>query len=105
MDRYEVTYAPKNPPKSLLGPQPRSFTLWALIGSLVVFVALVGVVMLFWNVSHPNPSARDERERARNESGYYSTEGGHNPAGRPRSTSNELNYRGPLTPPTEVRGR
>ena len=105
MDRYEVTYAPKKPPKRMLVPETRSAALWTLIASLVAFFTLIGVVLLFWNVSHPGPSAQDERARARAESGYYSTEGGHNPAGRPGSTRDELRFRGALTPPSEARGR
>jgi hypothetical protein len=103
MDRYEDTYDPKNPPNSLLGKNVRSAALWAFVGSLVVFFVLVGVVMLFWGVAHPRPSLQEQRERVVT-SGYY-TEGGHDPDRRPRSTSDELKYRGVPTPPSAARGR
>ena len=105
MDRYEDTNDPKNPPNSVTRPRVRRAALWAFVGSLVVFFVLVGVALLFWNASHPRPSAEEERERIVRSSGFYSTEGGHNPDRRPRSTSDELKYRGALTPPNGVRGR
>ena len=105
MDPYKGTNDPKNPPYSLTRPRVRRAALWAFVGSLVVFFVLVGVALLFWNVSHPRPSAEEERDRIIRASGFYSTEGGHNPDRRPRSTSDELKYRGALTPPSEVRSR
>lgn len=107
MDRYGDTNDPKNPPNSLLQPHVRRAALWAFVGSLVVFFTLVGVVLLFWEVAHPRPTLQQERERVVGSSGYYSTEGGHDPARyrRPRSTRDELKSRGILTPPSEVRGR
>lgn len=105
MDRYKATRDPKNPPISVLGPNVRSATLWVFVGSLVGFFTLVGVVLLFWTVAHPRPSVQEERERVVGPSGYYSTEGGHNPGGHPGSTRDELKFRGALTPPSEARGR
>ena len=94
MNRYEDTRNPKNPPNSVLGPDARSAALRWFIGSLVVFFLLIGVALVFWSAANPRPSARQERES------YYSTEGGHDPIRRPRSTSDELKYRGELTPPS-----
>ena len=98
---------PKHPPDSLLGPRARSAVLYALICSLVVFFALVGVALLFWNVAHPRLSAvQQERERVIGTSSDYSTEGGHNPVRHPSSTRDELKFRGALTPPpNEARSR
>jgi hypothetical protein len=105
MDRYKDTYDPKNPPNSLLRPRAHSTVLWAFVGSVVGFLVLVAVAWVFWTVAHPRPSVLIERERAVGPSGAYFTEGGHNPDRRPRSTRDELKYRGALTPPSEVRGR
>jgi hypothetical protein len=105
MDRYHDTYDPKNPPNSVLRPRARSAALWSFVGSLVVFFALIAVALLFWTVSHPRPSAEEERERVIGTSGYYSTEGGHDPVRRPHDTRGELKFRGTLTPPSEARGR
>ena len=105
MDPYKDTNDPKNPPNSLARPRAHSTVLWGFIGSVVGFLVLVAVTWVFWTVSHPRPSLEEERKRNASTSGYYSTEGGHNPDRRPRSTSEELKYRGALTPPTAVRSR
>lgn len=105
MNRYEDTNDPKNPPNSVMRPKARSMALWGFVGSLVAFFALVGVALLFWTVSHPRPSAEEERERIVGTSGYYSTEGGHDPVRRPHSTRDELKFRGELTPPSAAQGR
>jgi hypothetical protein len=107
MNRYEDPNNPKNPPQSLMRPKVRNAALWALVGSLVGFFTLVGVVLLFWTVAHPRPAAREGMERVVGPSGYYSTEGGHDPLEyrRPANTRDELKFRGTLTPPSEVRGR
>lgn len=100
------TRNPKHPPDSLLGPRARSAVLYALIASLVVFFALIGVGLLFWSVAHPRLSVvQQERERVVGPSSDYSTEGGHNPGRHPSSTRDELRYRGALTQPNEARGR
>jgi hypothetical protein len=45
----------------------------------------------------------EERETVVGTSGsYYSSEGGHDPIRRLRSTRDELKFRGELTPPTEA---
>jgi hypothetical protein len=105
MDRYEDTNDPKNPPNSVMRPRVRSAALWGFVGSLVVFFVLVGGALLFWTVAHPRPSLQEERERTVGTSGYYSTEGGHDPVRRAGSTRDELKFRGALTPPSEARGR
>ena len=106
MNRYEDTDSPKNPPQSVLRPEARSAALWAFVGSLVVFFSLVAVALTFWTVAHPRPAAREGMERVVGTSGYYSTEGGHDPVRRPGSTRDELKFRGALTPPpSEARGR
>lgn len=99
------TNNPKNPPQSLMHPQARNAVLWAFVGSIAVFFSLVAGAFAFWTVAHPRPAARQGMERVVGASGYYSTEGGHDPARPPRSTSEELKFRGALTPPSEVRGR
>jgi protein-S-isoprenylcysteine O-methyltransferase Ste14 len=75
------------------------------LGSLVVIFVLSGVAALFWTVAHQRPSVREEAERVVGTSGYYSTEGGHDPIRRPGSTRDELKFRGLLTPPSEAPGR
>jgi len=98
MNHYEETRDPKNPPNSVLGPRARSAALRWFLGSLVVFFLLVGVALVFWSAANPRPAAREERENVVG-SGYFSTEGGHDPIRRPRSTRDELRFRGELTPP------
>ena len=107
MDRYESTRNPKNPPQALMHPEFRNMALWSFVGSLVIFFVLVGVALMFWTVAHPRPAARDAMKNVVGPSGYYSTEGGHDPLAyrRPASTQDELKFRGMLTPPSEVRGR
>jgi hypothetical protein len=88
------THDPKNPPNSVLAPRARSAALRWFVGSLVVFFLLIGVALVFWNVANPRPSVAGT-------SGYFSTEGGHDPIRRPRSTRDELRFRGgELTPPS-----
>ena len=99
MNRYQETRNPKNPPNSVLTPHARSAALRWFIGSLVVFFLLIGVALVFWSAANPRPSAREERANVVSKSGYYSTEGGHDPVRRPRSTGDELKFRGALTPP------
>ena len=105
MDRYRDSYDPKNPPQSVTHPRARNAALLGFVGSLIVFFVLVGVALVFWTVAHPRPAARDAQERVVGTSGYYSTEGGHDPVRRPGNTRDELKFRGDLTPPSEVRGR
>jgi hypothetical protein len=99
MNRHEETRDPKNRPNSLLAPRARSAALRWFVGSLVVFFLLIGVALVVWNVANPLPSLQEEREDVVGTSGYYSTEGGHDPIRRPRSTRDELKFRGELTPP------
>jgi len=99
MNRYEETRNPKNPPNSVLAPHARSAALRWFVGSLVVFFLLIGVALVFWSAANPRPSAQGQRENVVGASGYYSTEGGHDPARQPRSTRDELKFRGDLTPP------
>ena len=105
MNPYDDTHDPKNPPQSVLHPKVRSAALISFVGSLVVFFVLVGVALIFWTVAHPSPTAREGMQDVVGTSGYYSTEGGHDPVRRPRSTRDELKFRGELTPPTEARSR
>ena len=105
MNRYEETRDPKNPPHAVQNPKARSATLIAFIGSLVVFFAIIGVILLFWNVAHPRPEEPDTIKSVVGTSGQYSTEGGHEPIRRPGSTQDELKFRGKLTPPSEVGAR
>lgn len=105
MDRYQDTRDPKNPPQSVVNPRARSAALLGFVGSLIVFFLLVGAALVFWTVANPRPSAREADDRVVGTSGYYSTEGGHDPVRRPGNTRDELKFRGDLTPPPEVRGR
>jgi hypothetical protein len=104
MNRYDDTHDPNSPPNAVLHSEARSTALIGFVGSLVVFFAIVGVVLLFWTVAHPRPAGRDGFENVVGTSGYYSSEGGHDPIRRPGNTRDELKFRGDLTPPSEVRG-
>jgi hypothetical protein len=107
MNRNEDTRNPKNPPQSLMHPEFRNLALWSFVGSLAIFFVLVGVAFLFWTVAHPRPAAREGMENVVGPSGYYSTEGGHNPDRyfRARDTQGELKFRGLTTPPRAARDR
>ena len=105
MDRYDDTHDANTPPQSVVHHRARSAALASFVGSLVVFFLLVGAALIFWTVAHPRPAAREGMEDVVGTSGYYSTEGGHDPVRRPGSTRDELKFRGKLTPPTEVRSR
>src|SRR3954470_14070234 len=105
MHRYEDTNNPHNPPGAVVNAQARSAALVGFLGSLVVFFALIGAALVFWSVAHPHPAGREGMERVVGTSGYYSTEGGHDPVRRPGSTRDELKFRGTLTPPNEAPGR
>jgi hypothetical protein len=94
MTRYEETRDPRNPANSVLAPNARSAALRWFVGSLVVFFLLIGVALVFWNAANPRPSVQEERERVGGTSGYYSTEGGHDPIRRPKTTRDELKFRG-----------
>ena len=100
MNHYDPTRDPKHGPNSVLAPRARSAALRWFVGSLVVFFLLIGVALVFWNAANPRPSVEEEREAVVGTSGYYSTEGGHDPIRRPRSTRDELKFRGELTPPS-----
>jgi|ERR1041384_5241374 hypothetical protein len=103
----EDTNNPKNPPRSVTSEAAKNAALLGFVGSLVVFFVLVGVALVFWSVAHPRPAAREGMKNVVGPSGYYSTEGGHDPLAnrQPYNTQDELKYKGRLTPPSEVRGR
>lgn len=94
MTSYDETHNPKNPPNSVVAPRARSAVLRWFVGSLVVFFLLIGAALVFWNAANPRPSVQAERARVIGASGYYSTEGGHDPVRRPRSTRDELKFKG-----------
>jgi hypothetical protein len=103
MTRYDDTHRPHNPHHSVLAPHARSAALRWFVGSLAVFFLVVGVALVFWSAANPRPSVEGNRENVVDTSGYYySTEGGHDPIRRLRSTSDELKFRGELTPPPEA---
>lgn len=105
MDRYQDTNNPKNPPQAVTNAHAQSAVLWGFVGSLVVFFVLVGVALVFWTVAHPRPHSQEGLERITGAA--TQTDGGHDPLehSRPRTTQQELRYKGKLTPPTEVRDR
>ena len=105
MNRYQGTRDPKNLRNSGRTPRARSAALLWFVGSLVVFFLLIGVVLVFWNVANPRPAAQEQREDLVGVPGYYSTEGGHDPIRRPRTTRDELKFRGELTPPSGTPNR
>ena len=96
---------PNSPPRSVTNIHMRSAALRWFLGAFIVLFVLVGVTLLFWTAAHRRPSVGEEAERANGTSGYYSTEGGHDPVRRPGSTRDELKFRGSLTPPSEAPGR
>ena len=103
-EKYEDTYDPKNPPNSLLWPRRHSVALPWFIAGLVAVIALVGVIVVFYTAGSADTAVEQEPEKAVGTSGYYSSEGGHDPVRRPHSTKDELKFRG-FTQPSEARGR
>ena len=77
---------------SVLRPQVRSAALYWYLGSVVMFV-IVGVALIFWMAAHPTPTADGAEEQMVGASGYR-LDGGHNPDPQPKSTRDELKYRG-----------
>ena len=92
-ERYEDTRNPKNPPNSVLRPQVRSAALYWYVGSVVMMFVLVGVALIFWMSAHPTPTADAAQQQMVGTSGYRQ-DGGHSPRPQPKSTRDELKYRG-----------
>jgi hypothetical protein len=106
MSRYEETRDPKNPPNGVMAPQAHSAALPWFIGALVGFFVLIGVVLVFWSAANPQSSVEEERADVVGKSGTYSNEGGHDPIPRPKSTRDELKFRGSdLTQPGAAQHR
>jgi hypothetical protein len=106
MSRYEETRDRKTPPNSVLAPHARSAALALFIGALVGFFLLIGVVLVFWSAANPQSWVQEERANVVGASGSYSTEGGHDPMRRPKSTRDELKFRGSdLTQPGAAQHR
>lgn len=96
--KKDETYDIENPPQSLMHPRAHSFALPWFIGALASIIVLAGVVYLFWAAAHPR-SARLNEDRAIGTSGFYSSEGGHDPVRPLGNTKNELKFRGDTTQP------
>ena len=92
-ERYEDTRNPKNPPNSVLRSQVRSAALYWYLGSVVAMFVLVGVGLILWMTAHPTPKADAAEKQTVGTSGYR-LDGGHNPHPQPKSTRDELKYRG-----------
>jgi len=54
---------------------------------------LVGVGLILWMTAHPTPKADAAEKQMVGTSGYR-LDGGHNPHPQPKSTRDELKYRG-----------
>jgi hypothetical protein len=98
---YEETVDPKNPPNSVLQPKVRRAALGGFLGSVVVFFLIVAAALVYWNASNrriaPDPGDRTPPgATAGDEVGTVgeTTAGGQDPAPRPDSTRDELEYRG-----------
>jgi hypothetical protein len=92
-ERYEDTTNPKNPPNSVLRPQVRSAALSWYLGSIVGMFVLVGVALIFWMAAHPTPTSDARQQDTVGTSGYH-LDGGHDPVPRPRTTRDELRFKG-----------
>jgi hypothetical protein len=102
---YEETVDPKNPPNSVLQPQVRTAAVSSFVGGIVVFFLIVAAALVYWTASHRR-IAQDPGDRtppgatAGDEVGTVgeTTAGGQDPAPRPGSTRDELEYRGGNSP-------
>jgi hypothetical protein len=96
MDAYEET----NDPNSIGRLRVHSEVLPWLVGAFAAVVVLVAVGLMFWTVAHPRSTlGANNNEEIVGPSGYYSTEGGHDPVQPFGSTRNELKFRGDTTQP------
>lgn len=98
---YEETVDPKNPPNSVLRPEVRGAAVGTFVGGIIVFFLIVAVALVYWTSSDrridPDPGNRDPAAATEgDEVGTVgeTTAGGQDPAPRPDSTRQELEYRG-----------
>ena len=98
---YEETVDPNNPPNSVLKPQVRNAAIGTFVGGIVVFFLIVAVALVYWTSSNrqiaPDPGDRNPPgATGGDEVGTVgeTTAGGQDPAPRPGSTQDELEYRG-----------
>jgi hypothetical protein len=104
-NQYEETTDPKNPPSSVLSQQARRATVTTFLGGIIVFFLIVGAALIYWNAStrriDPDPGLRDTGGGG--EVGTVGdrddSPGGFNPAPRPGTTQDELDYRGNIGAP------
>jgi len=81
------------PPNSVLRPKVRSAALYWYLGSVVMMFVLLGVALIFWISAHPTPTTDAAQQQRVGTSGYR-LDGGQKPEPQPKSTRDELRYRG-----------
>lgn len=94
----EETVDPKNPPNSVLRPEVRRATLSTFLGGIIVFFVVIAAALIYWRTSgqsiDPDPGARGQESGQIGTTGGTDQPGGFNPAPRPDSTREELEFRG-----------
>jgi hypothetical protein len=104
--QYDETVDPKNPPNSVLQPAARTAALTSYLGGIIVLFVIVGLALVYRSASGrriaQDPGERGDRTAQENReigtagerSPDPSSPGGFDPAARPGSTSDELEFRG-----------
>jgi len=101
---YEETEHPRNPPEAVLTRRVRRSALGSYLGTLVVLFVIIGLALLYWSSRGPGQSRDDNTLRPeigttgeQRQNGAPSrdlTQGGGDPAPRPGSTQEELEFPG-----------
>jgi hypothetical protein len=99
-ERYEETNHPRNPPNSVVNRDVRSAALRAYIGPLIALFVVVGLALIYWAnrgpvYTDPHDGVGTTGHDVVGERGNDNdTPGGSDPAPRPDSTRDELQFRG-----------
>ena len=105
--RSEDTTDPNNPPNSMINEKTRSRAFWSYVGPILALFVIVGIVLIYWLSRGPVQQPNTERRQGQpiGTSGQRwpteQSDGGFNPAPRPRGTRDELKYRGGDSKPVE----
>ena len=101
---YEETNNPKYPPKAVVNRNVRRTTLWTFVGPLIVLTVVIGIALLYWMGREPGRSVNDdsynpasgttgEQVEEANPTNRELKQGGSDPAPKPGSTQDELEFR------------
>jgi hypothetical protein len=102
--QYEETEHPRNPPNAVLNRNVRRAVLGSYLGPIIVLCVILGLGFAYWSRRDPgrehddnrlNPSIGTTGERLKDDDrGRQLDQGGGDPAPQPKSTKDEIEYRG-----------